>query len=99
MPGGEVTWRLVELCAPGASVIDCVPIVALHPAGMASARLKVEEPQYELSLLLTVMVKFTGVPEATHGPGAGVSVTDGLACAQALLSVTCTVAVLPMLSG
>jgi hypothetical protein len=64
---GEVTFRLVEPCAPGAIVNDAVdiPRAALQPVGTASLKWNVDELQLELSLFLTAMTYITVVPGCT----------------------------------
>jgi len=62
---GEVTVRVAEPLLPGDNDSAVVLHTPAHPDGNASPKLKVADEHAELSLSVTVAVKFTGVPEAT----------------------------------
>jgi hypothetical protein len=88
-----VTVRVAEPLVPAESVKADVFHRPVQLVGRVSLRLKVVAGQPELSLLFTLTMKFTGVPEVTYWLCKGEMLTVGFASLQVDgPNVTCTLA-------
>ena len=79
VPAGEVTVSVAEPLLPGDRDKPAAFHTPGHPDGNALAKLNVVTEHPELSLSLTVTVKFTGVPEVTDWLADGETPTVGFA--------------------
>ena len=65
VPTGEVAVNIAEPLFPGDNDSPAALHTPIHPEGNELAKLKVAGEHEELSLSVSVAVKFTGVPEVT----------------------------------